>query len=516
MCRRIARIAVALLAALAITVGGVGASSAGAASSFTPKALDYLHACQNSDGGFAEKGSASSDGLTAWAMCAIAASGEDCSAWKVGSKSPVDFLSHQSAKWKTTQDYSRTTLAVVAAGKDPRSFGGVNLVEHLTADTRDHGADGDQLGPYVNSHIWAMIALKAAGQTPTARETTWLVGQQNADGGWGWAPGIASDTNDTAAAMEALAAAGQGASSSAMTKAVAYLRARQLSDGGFAYSAGAKSDANSTSWIAQGLLAAGQSMSGWRKSGTDPVAWLVKQQAANGSEKYSATASNNALLVTVEAVPAVCGKAFPVAKAKPVVAVAAWRPTAAPVWPANGATVSWSTASTLQLKVADGTGVGVAASGVAVRVDGTVRKVSLSGGVATVKLSTPNAGSHTVKVTVTDRAGNSSAAQQWSFTVASAAAVAAAAAAGVTPMGAALASGVSSGGVAATAALAGAAVATPAASSRAATLALRGDGSGGPGQAQLIGAVAAVGGTVAALVLAGAIAITSWRRRRGA
>ncbi len=189
--------------ALSLAYGPLPAPAA-AAGSFTARALDYVHSCQHSDGGFGEKGSASSDPLTAWTMVAIAAAGEDCDAWTVNGKSPAAYLATQASAWRTTTDYARTVLAVVAARKDPRAFGGVDLVGKLEADVHDQGSAGDQLGPYVNSHIWAMIALKAAGRTVTDRETQWLLSEQNSDGGWGWAPSTGSDTNDTAAAVEAL------------------------------------------------------------------------------------------------------------------------------------------------------------------------------------------------------------------------------------------------------------------------------------------------------------------------
>jgi hypothetical protein len=501
--RRVATLAVALI--VAATVLGALRSSAEAADQFTPKALDYLHARQNSDGGFAEKGAASSDALTAWTMVAIASAGEDCSAWKQGSASPVDYLSHQSAKWKTTADYARTVLAVAAASKDPRSFAGIDLVARLRADARDHGDAGDQLGPYVNSHVWAMIALKAAGQTPTAREVKWLLGEQNSDGGWGWAPGIASDTNDTAAAMQALAAAGQSASSSAMIAAVAYLRSRQLKDGGFAYSGTGASDANSTAWVVQGLLAAGKSPASWSKSGGDPLSWLTKNQTADGSERYSATASSNALLVTVQAIPASRGKSFPVAPPQSPVVSPSWLPSVAPEWPARGATVSWSTTSTLRFRVSDGVGVGVSPNAVTVRVDGVVVKPVVSGAQATVRLASVSPGAHAIKLVATDRAGNSSTVADWHFTVASSAAASASPSIAGAVSSANAADGFASSQTATPAATTSR---TPAARGFAAGKAVADRAS----QARQVGLAIAAIGVLLAIALLGAIVVLSRRR----
>jgi hypothetical protein len=115
--RRIASLAVAAMLLALLLAGGAPCAQASNAThaSQVAKALDYLHARQHSDGGFAEKGSASSDSLTSWAIVAIAAADEDPNAWQVGGRSPVDYLSHQSAKWQQVTDVARTTLAVVAA-----------------------------------------------------------------------------------------------------------------------------------------------------------------------------------------------------------------------------------------------------------------------------------------------------------------------------------------------------------------------------------------------------------------
>ena len=382
-----------------------------------PRALDYLHACQRGDGGFAEKtGSASSEALTAWAIVAIASAGEDPNQWKVGSASPTDFLAKKSSSWRTTTDYARTTLAVVAAEKNPRSFGGVDLIGKMRADEQDRGADGDQIGPYVNSHIWALIALESAGQTITPREIQWLVGQQNADGGWGWAPGLASDTNDTAAALQALIGAGQSPTSAPVTQALAYLRARQLADGGFTYS-GTKSDADSTAWVIQALRAAGQPPEQQRKSGKDPLTFLRSLQAADGSLRYSASSTANPLLVTVQSISALSGRTLPLKLTRPASAVLPWKPAIAVQSPAVGAVVAWPAGSAIRVSVTDGQGTGIAAGGVTIKVDGKALKTTTSGQMAEAKPAALANGKHTVVVSAKDRAGNSATVATWQFTV---------------------------------------------------------------------------------------------------
>jgi hypothetical protein len=409
--------ATALVGLLALAVALGAPARAAALDPAVPRALDYLHACQRSDGGFAEKtGSSSSDVLTAWAMVAIASAGEDPNQWKMGSSSPADFLAKKSSSWRTTTDYARTTLAVVAAEKNPRAFGGVDLIAKMRADEQDRGADGDQIGPYVNSHIWALIALESAGQAITAREVQWLVGQQNADGGWGWAPGLASDTNDTAAAVQALIGAGQSPSSAPVTQALAYLRARQLPDGGFTYS-GTKSDADSTAWVIQALRAGGQAPEQQRNSGKDPLTFLRSLQSANGSLKYSAASTTNPLLVTVQSISALSGRTLPVKLTRPASAMLPWKPSIAAQSPAAGVIVAWPAGSAIRVIVADGQGTGVAADGVKIKVDGTSVKTTTSGQMAEAMPAALAAGKHTVVVSATDRAGNTAAVATWQFTV---------------------------------------------------------------------------------------------------
>jgi hypothetical protein len=436
MSRRLAVLAAVLVLALA-ALPSIACAATTANASQVAKALDYLHACQRSDGGFAEKGaSSSSDSLTSWAIVAIAAAGEDPNSWLVGSASPVGYLSHQSSKWSAVTDLARTTLAVVAARKNPSSFGGVNLVAKLRAAAQASGSDAEHIGPYVNSHVWAMIALKAAGETPSAKDVTWLTRQQNSDGGWGWASQTSSDTNDTAAALEALAAAGVSSSSSSVKSAIAYLRGKQLSAGGFGYSAGSPSDANSTSWVVQGIVAAGQNPASWTVSKHDPYSALTSLQGSNGALRYSASQSTNTFLCTVEAIPALCGRAFPIGAA-PTAVESAWRPIISATWPANGASVTLGSTPKLTFSVSDGAGTGVAASAVSVKLDGKKVSPSMSGGTGSVSLSGAALGEHSVAVTATDRAGNKATLSDWKFTIdaASAAPAAPAAAAPFTGAG---------------------------------------------------------------------------------
>ena len=82
-----------------------------------------------------------------------------------------------------------------------------------------------------------------------------LLARQAKSGGWGWAKGVAPDSNDTAAAVQALRAA--GVTGAPIRRALDYLRKTRNRDGGFAIVSGRESDAQSTAWAIQAFVAAG-------------------------------------------------------------------------------------------------------------------------------------------------------------------------------------------------------------------------------------------------------------------
>ena len=107
-------------------------------------------------------------------------------------------------------------LAIIADayGLSPTSFGGVNLVTAMTADTAADGSVGSW--PSAFSSGLTMAGFKRAGATGPAALSTWLLSQQNADGGFGYAVGAPSDADNTSLAIIGLLTdttpAGQAAS----------------------------------------------------------------------------------------------------------------------------------------------------------------------------------------------------------------------------------------------------------------------------------------------------------------
>ncbi|MFF3375378.1 prenyltransferase/squalene oxidase repeat-containing protein [Streptomyces sp. NPDC002680] len=129
----------------------------------------------------------------------------------------------------------------------------------------------------------ALLAQDTVGVRPAASAVDWLAGQQCADGGFaafrsdaGSACGAKTlvDTNSTGAAVQALAAL--GGQEAVVGKAVTWLKSVQNADGGWGYAVGGASDANSTSVVVGALAAAGEKPGGVTKGGKSPYDLLVK------------------------------------------------------------------------------------------------------------------------------------------------------------------------------------------------------------------------------------------------
>jgi squalene cyclase len=145
---------------------------------------------------------------------------------------------------------------------------------------------------------------------------------QQENGGWAWdgSTTTAADTNSTAFAVQALIATGEPADGDAVTLALAYYKGIQNEDGGWPYQNpsdfGTTTDANSTAVTVQAIIATGQDPAGanWTTAeGNTPVAALAALQNESGAFAWQAAIPDDNLLATVQALPAVAGKALPFA-----------------------------------------------------------------------------------------------------------------------------------------------------------------------------------------------------------
>jgi len=324
--------------ALALAIALAGALPVLAAVD-TAAALEYLKSQQNADGGFGSGFSpASTLSSTADAVLAIVSAAGDPAAFKQGGNTPITYLAANAPSAVTAGDLAKLILAAIAVGENPREFGGVDSVAKLEAMISPNGRIGGEKDTFV-SHIWAVLALASAKRPIPAAAVTYVKGGQQENGGWAWDGSVATaaDTNTTAFAVQALIAAGEAGSGDVVTKALTYYKGIQNDDGGWPYQSpsdfGTATDANSTAVIIQALIAAGQDPAGadWKTAnGHTPIAALEALQNKSGAFAWQATVPDDNLLATVQALPAVASKAFPLATMDVGQATAA-APTTAPV-----------------------------------------------------------------------------------------------------------------------------------------------------------------------------------------
>lgn len=286
------------LAALVVSLGFAGVPDAQADAA---DGRDWLAGAQNSDGGFAATpGQPSSAAMTTWAMLGLEAAGINPLDVERNGRSPIEYL--RSARITSATDLERTILALEGAGLNSRSFEGRDLVAQLRSKrSRDGSWDGQ-----VNITAFGILALRAAGQSDVGGSANWLRDAQNSNGGWGFAPGRASDADSTGAAMQALGVA--GGSSDALRDGARYLISVQKGDGGWTL-AGGFTNSQSTAWAIQGLMAAG----GSGAAVSDGVGYLARRQAGDGHYAYSASSDQTPVWVTAQALTGVTRRPFPLA-----------------------------------------------------------------------------------------------------------------------------------------------------------------------------------------------------------
>lgn len=190
----------------------------------------------------------------------------------------------------------KAALAVVAAGGDPSSFAGRDLMARLAA--LYNSTTGAYGGGSTFAEAFAILALRSDGRDVPAAAVAELKALQDADGSWsyGTAPVAAGggDTNSTAIALMALDAAGDY---SADATGLAYLRTQQLPDGGFPYQNSSAfgppaSDADSDALVLQALIGAGQDPGGasWLQGSNSVLTHLRSIQDSGGGFAYPGTA----------------------------------------------------------------------------------------------------------------------------------------------------------------------------------------------------------------------------------
>jgi len=304
------------------------------------------------NGGFIESFGAADPVNTAYAVIGLRAAGID----KPASDQAILYLKKQIGPALQLQgsdsagalaDY---IMASVADAQDPRHFGGKaaknNLVNRLLATARKTGADKGLFGaqdPTFDGAFRQGLALSALAavhvSSKDARVTAgiaWLTKQQCANGLWQayrakpTTKCVAAnpqtftgpDTNSTAFALQGLAAWGKFPR---QATALSALKAIQSSDGGFPFVAAKNqaSDPDSTALVIQALVSQKSSptLARWKQGSASPYAALGAYQLDCTSPDFGAfwypgTPTDANTFATVQAVPAMAGKPFPVALTK--------------------------------------------------------------------------------------------------------------------------------------------------------------------------------------------------------
>jgi energy-coupling factor transport system substrate-specific component len=294
----------------AVIAGGLLLPAPGEASP-TSRAASYVRSAQNADGGFGGSPGAASNGLhTGWAALGLAAAGRNPADVGKGGKSVIDYIRANSEGLRDTGELERTILVLRASSLSPRNFMGRNLVAELKGRQRSNGS-------WVNNNAWtafAILALRAGGESSGSssvkRARTWLARQQGKDGGFGVAPGAASDTDNTGSVLQALGAAGLR-SGKRVDRALRFLRSSQNSDGGFGQLRGYDSNTQSTAWAVQGVLGVGRSSGTLKRGSRTAVGYIRSLQDSSGRIRYSRRSTQTPVWVTADALRALAGKPFP-------------------------------------------------------------------------------------------------------------------------------------------------------------------------------------------------------------
>jgi len=252
----------------------------------TTSPASYVTARQQADGGFAEPGSRSTPGLTAWAMLGLRSAGRPTG-------TAYDYLVANERELQSATDIELALIAEAATGRTS---------DTLYARFAALGQPDGRIGPAINSTAWGILAYAQVGRAVKLR-VSYLLSHQQRSGGWGWIAGAGPDSNDTAAVIQALRT--QGVRGRSIARGIAYLRRLQNADGGFELTAGRGSDAQSTAWAIQAFVAARV------KPPAGAFRYLTGLRRADGSFRYSRRYGATPVWVTSQVLPALARKSFP-------------------------------------------------------------------------------------------------------------------------------------------------------------------------------------------------------------
>jgi hypothetical protein len=322
--RRVAALATTGATGAALLAFAIGTGSAATQVDPASRAIQYLQGQQSASDGSIPVGASTAAVSEEYAIGAAAA-GYDPNALRHGSgPSVMTYLAaHAAAACATAGACGELLQAVAAAGLNPASFGGVDLLTTLNgfyAPATGIFGDGEAF-----TQSLAIQGLVAAHQTVPVAALRHLVAAQDSDGGWdfllikddpnGPTNFDTSDTNSTAMVLMALDAAG---THSRDRSALTWLHTQQDTDGGFPYQAGFGTDPDSTALVLQALLATGQNPAApaWAPGGHAPLARLIATQNSDGGFTFPGNSAPDPF-TTAQVPPALERAAYPLTCGSP-------------------------------------------------------------------------------------------------------------------------------------------------------------------------------------------------------
>jgi energy-coupling factor transport system substrate-specific component len=286
---------IAVLVACFVTVPGIAEPArvqaflgARDTSVAVPGTVTWLQRHEGPGGGFAERSGSPSPQLTAWAVLGLRAAGARPAGDALG------YLRAHEDELTTTTDVELAAMAEFALGGDPSP-----LLLRVERARRPGGA----IGANVNSTIWGILAFRQAHQAAPRAAVRYVLRRQARSGGWSWYPRGAPDSNDTAAAVQALRSA--DVRGKPIRRGLAYLHRLQNKDGGFELTPGRGSDAQSTAWAIQAFAAAR------KPPPRGALAYLRRLRRTDGSYRYSRRFATTPVWVTSQVLAALARRPFP-------------------------------------------------------------------------------------------------------------------------------------------------------------------------------------------------------------
>ena len=245
-----------LLTAVALLAGPLAAAAAAAGNA--SRAVGFIEAAQNSDGGFgAKKGGASDPLSTLWASVALLAAGKNPrDEFLKNGDSAEDYLVAHLGALSSVEDLGLLALVQNASRLGAARFG--HPADQLAARLSQAAVQANPGG--VALAIFGLLSAGGGSARRTANAAAQsLLASTTSDGAWG--PDGNADSASTALVLQALAATGAGGPATPQVRSgLAYLRAAQANDGSIAAStridkASAGGSVAATAYTVQALAA---------------------------------------------------------------------------------------------------------------------------------------------------------------------------------------------------------------------------------------------------------------------